>query len=233
MEATDEVKKAAKRVLPEFSALGFMMSLIIAQLFYYINFQGEGFSREIALAYIIIPVALMAYYTMDHQIYKRPVTLDRFSLTRTIFHGLIGFMLTWVFMLWVYGYLLGVQFSSIPATAVWGTVLTQVLFVACSEELAFRYIIPAYLREKFPKAKYIPMLLAAASFAVFHSAAYDGNYRSMGLAFLVGLVWLFLYNVKLDGHKLGLGFTIGSHAAYNLTLVGVLSGGISLISGGI
>jgi len=233
MEATEKIEKAARRALPEFSALGFMMALIIAQLYYYINFKGEGFSKDVALAYIIIPVALLAYYSMDHQLYKRPVTLDRFNLTRTIFHGLIGFMLTWCFMLWVYGYLLGVQFSSVPATAVWGTVLTQVLFVACSEELAFRYIIPAYLKEKFPHSKYVPYLLAAASFAVFHSSAYGGNYRSMALAFLVGLVWLFLYEVKLGGHKLGLGFTIGSHAAYNLTLVGVLSGGISLISGGI
>lgn len=233
MEATESIAKEAKKARPDFSAMGFLVALAIAQLFYYINFQGEGFSREVAMAYIIIPFVLLTAYSIDRATFGKKINLDRFTILRLVFHGFLGFMVTWAFMLIVYGQFLGVQFGTVPATAVWGAVLTQVLYVACSEELAFRYILPTYLREKFPKAKYLPNVLAAASFAFFHSAAYGGNYRSMALAFIVGLVWTFLYQFKLNGQKLGLGFTIGSHAAYNLTLVGVLSGGIQLISGGL
>jgi hypothetical protein len=224
-----EIAQAAKKARPDYSAMGFMFILAILQLYYYTNPPGEGFSRDVAMAYIVIPAVFLIYYSAG----RPKVNLDRFTLPHVIFYGLIGFLVTWAFMLIVYGKLLGVNFGTVPASAVWGTVITQVMFVACSEELAFRYIIPTYLRENWPHAKYLPMVLASAAFALFHSAAYGGNYQSMGLAFMVGMVWLFLYEIKINGQKIGLGFTIGSHAAYNLVLVGVLAGNITMISGGI
>lgn len=227
------VKRTVKEVTPDFGALGLMVALAISQLYYYINFQGEGFSRDVALAYIIIPPVLLGYFVADHLIFKKKVKLDQLKLLPTVFCGFLGFICTWAFVVIVYGHLLGVQFGSVPATAVWGTILTQVLFVACSEELAFRYIIPAYLKERWPHSNIIPAVLSSAAFALFHSAAYGGNYQAMGLAFIVAMVWIGLYNVPFMGGKLGLGFTIGSHAAYNLALVGILAGNITMISGGI
>jgi membrane protease YdiL (CAAX protease family) len=233
--AVQAVKKATEPVTPNFGAMGLMVTLALSQLYFYINFQGEGFSREVGLAYIIIPPVLLIAYITDRLVFKKPITLDKLRLFPTIMAGFIGFLVTWAFVLLVYGQLLGVQFGDVPATAVWGTVLTQVLFVACSEELAFRYIVPTYLAEKFPRkhAKLIAAVLSSAAFASFHMAAYGGNYQSLLLAFMVSLVWFIAYNIPFLGDKLGLGFTIGSHAAYNLCLAGVLAGNITMLSGGL
>jgi membrane protease YdiL (CAAX protease family) len=53
---------------------------------------------------------------------------------------------------------------------------TQVLFVAPSEEFAFRFIIPTVLRKKLPRSwKWTPAILASALFALFHYSAYAGS----------------------------------------------------------
>jgi membrane protease YdiL (CAAX protease family) len=233
--AAQTVKRSFKTVTPNFGAMGFMVALAISQFFYYINFRGEGFDREVALAYIIIPPVLLGYYVADHLLFKKMLALDQLRLFPTIMAGFIGFVTTWAVVVMVYGYGMGMEFGAVPVTAVWGAVITQVLFVACSEELAFRYVIPTYLAEKWPRthAKLIAAVLSSAAFAMFHLAAYGGNHFSLMLAFIIGMLWMGAYNIPFRGGKLGLGFTIGSHAAYNLTLIGVLSGGISLISGGL
>lgn len=236
MEAAETVKRTVKGFSPNFGAMSLMVALAISQWYFYINFSGEGFNRDVGMIYILIPPVLLVYYAIDRSLAKRSLTLDELKLFPALYSGFLGFLVTWAFVLIVYGRLLGVQFGAVPATAVWGTVLTQVVFVACSEELAFRYVIPTYLGEKFRKhPKVIAAVLSSVAFASFHMAAYGGNMQSLFLAFMVSLVWFGAYHVPLGlyGEKLGLGFTIGSHAAYNLCLAGVLSGGITMISGGI
>jgi hypothetical protein len=46
------------------------------------------------------------------------------------------------------------------------------------------------------------------------------------------MVWVLSMRIRVGGKPLGIGFTIGSHAAYNLILVGILVGNVSMISGG-
>lgn len=236
MEAVETVKRTYRTFSPNFGAMSLMVALAISQWYFYVNFSGEGFDRGVALIYILIPPVLLVYYAVDRSLAKRSLTLDELKLFPALYSGFLGFLVTWAFVLVVYGKLMGVQFGAVPATAVWGTVLTQVMFVACSEELAFRYVIPTYLKEKFRRHQtLIAAVLSSAAFASFHTAAYGGNVQALILAFMVSMVWFGAYYIPLGlrGEKLGLGFTIGSHAAYNLCLAGVLSGGITMISGGI
>ena len=99
--------------------------------------------------------------------------------------------------------------------------MTQVLFVAPSEEICFRYLIPLWMQKNSPfSSNLLAGLASAALFSFFHATSYSFNIASMAIAFLIGFLWYFLFK------KWGIGATIGSHAAYNLLLSGIFSGGV-------
>jgi membrane protease YdiL (CAAX protease family) len=207
----------------------FGMTLIFIQLYYYINYDKGGFNRETALIYIIIPIAVLAWFMAS----RLTVNLDKLMLWPMIRNGFIGFMVTWAAVTFVYGTLMGSEFGTVTTTEFWGVIIMQVLFVACSEELAFRYVLPTYLKGIWPRSILIPTIYSSAAFAMFHWGVYQGNMFSLVVAFIMGCIWYTASQYTLGTQKLGLGFTIGSHAAYNLVLVGVLAGNITTISGGL
>jgi membrane protease YdiL (CAAX protease family) len=133
----------------------------------------------------------------------------------------------------VFHYWLGMEFGTVDQTEFWSNIVMQVAFVACAEEMIFRNLLPEYLRTKF-RSEIPVVLLSQASFAFFHWGVYGGNYTSLLIAFIIGLIWVNVMKLKLPGedHPLGLGFTIGSHAAYNLVLIGVFAGNINYLVGG-
>jgi membrane protease YdiL (CAAX protease family) len=225
MEASMQYRRAnrkAKSMMPRWQDLSFFFALVMAQFYVYINFKGLGFSREVGLVYIILPGMMLTYYLVFIHQKRRSLNLDDLKLFPMIVYGFLGFIVTWIAVLIIYGKIFNMEFGTIPVTSVWGTILTQVLFVACSEELCFRYILPAYFKGAFHWI--IPALISQASFAAFHYSVYGGDLTSLLLAFVMGSIWYFAYHIPVGRSKLGLGFTIGSHAAYNLVLVGVLAG---------
>jgi membrane protease YdiL (CAAX protease family) len=128
------------------------------------------------------------------------------------------------------GYGLGVQFDDIQIDLIWPALITQLLFVAPAEEIAFRFIAPRYISERFPKrSKTVQMVavlvIAQGSFAAFHMGAYQGSLGSLFIAWTMGCLWYLASIWRPFGKEpLGIGFTVGSHAAYNLTVIGVLAG---------
>jgi membrane protease YdiL (CAAX protease family) len=98
-------------------------------------------------------------------------------------------------------------------------IITQVFLVVPSEEYLFRGIIPEYIRLTFRKSQYseqIKYVLGATLFAVFHFAAYGGNWQSMGFAFAMGIVLMYAKD------NAGLSASMGIHLAWNSAVLGLL-----------
>ena len=98
--------------------------------------------------------------------------------------------------------------------------LTQILLVVPSEEMMFRGIIPEYIRLTFGKSKYsewLKYLIGAGLFGVFHFAAYGGNWSSIGFAFGMGLVLMYVKD-----NWGGLAASMGVHLAWNCAVLGLL-----------
>lgn len=207
--------------------MGFLTILSVMQFWYYINYKGDGFNQSAALIYILIPVVLLAYSMLGKS------SMEELKLVTVLPFAFLGFVAAWAFTLIVLGELAGFSFGSIASTSVAGTLIMQCLFVAPSEELAFRFILPQYLKSKFKKKLFwLALLIPQVSFAIFHFGVYSGDWTNILVAFLFGCILMFLYGRRFLGEKLGLGFCIGVHAAYNLVLLGVLSGGLVSSIGG-
>jgi hypothetical protein len=236
MEAAYEKTRDLKKALPNWQSLSFFMALGLAQLFAFVNFKGEGLDKNVAQFYIMAPSLILGYLLLTGHSKRISFALDDLRLIPMLAFGLLGFMLSWGATIMLLGVLGGQDFGTVPVTAVWGTIVTQVLFVACSEELLFRYALPTYLRKAWTKAWwFIPVVLSQVSFALFHWGVYGGSTFSLLIAFLFGMIMYGAYRLRVNGTQLGLGFCIGAHAAYNLVLVGVLAGPehiITLVGGG-
>jgi hypothetical protein len=236
MEGAYQKARDLKKAIPNWQSLSFLMALGLTQLFVFINYKGEGLDKTVAEVYILIPVVVLSYLFAASHISRKAYSLDDLKLIPMIAFGLLGFIISWALSLLILGQLWGQEFGSVTVTALWGTVLTQVLFVACSEELVFRYALPSYLKGAFSKTWWIiPVVLSQISFALFHWGVYGGSVFSLVIAFIFGMLMYGAYHVRIGEHRLGLGFVIGAHAAYNLVLVGVLAGPghiVTLLGGG-
>jgi membrane protease YdiL (CAAX protease family) len=95
------------------------------------------------------------------------------------------------------------------------------LFVAPAEEILFRGVLPNLTEERYILGK-VPVIVIASqlAFAVFHIAAYGGIGSAMVMVLILGIIWVYV------ARRWGLFVTMGSHTAYNLTVLGVLSGGV-------
>ncbi|MDW5563215.1 MAG: CPBP family intramembrane glutamic endopeptidase [Methanomassiliicoccus sp.] len=167
---------------------------------------------NVAITYMLIPV-LLTYYGK-----RLPDLIRGVRLVDIMWYGTIAFTLTTVVTLYLFRVVLGTTLGTLNPLEATSVIATQVLFVAPSEELAFRFAVPSWLRMKFPRSwKFTPMLIASATFALFHYTAYAGSWTSILIAFIIGLIWALAYS------RWGLGATIGSHCAYNLVVAGMWS----------
>lgn len=212
-----------------------LVSLFVAQLAIYINASAflENFPRETAWVYMCIPLFLMVYSQ------KAEDEVKTTPLWPSIRNALMGFWLTYAAVAVLFLVVLGAGLGSTPKGSLMSVIVLTVLFVAPSEELMFRAMLPKYLETVLPAMPWLAWIISQATFAMFHFAAYQGNISSLAIAFLAGMVWLAAYKwtPKMGWLKakdrLGLGFTIGSHAAYNLVVSGVLIGNVTMIYGGL
>jgi membrane protease YdiL (CAAX protease family) len=230
MELTATVKKAAREQAKSVKALRLGQLLFFSQLTVMIAgpyfFPDNPISFQTEIIYMIIPIGFMIYSVTTQRM------IESISLMRSLAFAILGFWLTYAFVLFMFGFVLNMQFGTIAYAGILPMILLQAVFVAPSEELAFRSIIPEYFQRLFPKRFWwFALILSQGAFATFHVTAYQGNLGAMAIAFCVGLVWLAASRIPYKGKPIGIGFTIGSHACYNLILSGVLVGNYSMMFG--
>lgn len=228
MEYTEAVKNIAEKQVKTFKKARLGQALFIAQMSALITspyfFPDNPVSFEVAITYIIMTFGFMLYNR------KIQDEIQTISLLRSVGFAILGFWVTWAIVLLFYGVWLQVEFPVVAVGQIGGIVLTQMLFVAPSEELVFRLAIPNILKSMFVKQAWIlPIIYSQTIFAMFHITAYQGNITGMFVAFVIGMLWYFACRIPFedaDGKKrpIGIGLTIGSHVAYNLTVGGVLAG---------
>ena len=147
-------------------------------------------------------------------------------LTRLKFgEGLRNF---WIGFLVMFACLIGMDYAlggnmggaTYHKAAVWPAIFITAMFVAPVEETIFRGV----LREYFAgwKLWFLPLgiILTSGAFAITHYAVYGGAVMSLWWAFVMGCVFYMMATWK------GVPSSTGAHTAYNLFVLGVLSGGI-------
>lgn len=178
---------------------------------------GEGFSREVALIYIILPLGLLAYSSKNRTI------VEKLTVIQTLKMAFVGFVVTVPVVILIYMYGFGMQFGSVQQSEVLGTIFTQAVFVAPVEELMFRWMIPTSAYMVLPRRlKLLGLIGSQITFSLFHMGVYQSSAFPLVIAFIIGMIWL----AAARNPKLGIGFTIGSHVAYNLTISGIMIGNI-------
>jgi len=214
------LRKELKQNLGPLTTLKLGVILYMVQCSLLINGErilGDGFSRDVALIYIILPLGLLIYSSMNQKL------VEKLTLIQTVSMAAVGFIITVPVVILVYHYGFGMNFGSVQQSEVLGTILTQVVFVAPVEELIFRWMLPNYTFSAMPKRlKYIGLIGTQVTFAMFHFGVYGGSGYLLFIAFIIGMIWL----CAARHPKLGIGFTMGSHMAYNLTVAGILVGNI-------
>lgn len=174
-----------------------------------------GLEWQVAITYMIIPMGFSLYSA-------RTLTAVRsITVKDVLLYSQMAFWGTLPLVYGLYSVVLGVPMGTTGKDVLWGTIITQVLFVAPSEELAFRYIIPGWVSRMLGKDSFLlTAIITAGIFSFMHLSAYSANVTSLAIAFIVGLCWALVYR------RFGIGATIGSHAAYNLLVAGILTGGV-------
>ena len=196
------------------------MVLVIAlvQGFLFINavaLWGPDWPSEGALIYIALEAIFLGWLGQSF--------LPREGVLRGLFLWVMGFTLTWAVVYALFTYGLSYKWPTLPREQGAPLLLYTVFFVAPVEELIFRGVLPGELEGREPWRR-APLLLLGSQglFAVFHFAAYGGfQVTPMVIAFVLGMIWV------VASRRWTLFFTMGSHAAYNCLILGILSGGLT------
>jgi len=193
--------------------------LMFVMLFLWMNgsaIWGAYWEESTALAYIIMFGFVFAVSQ------KNSLTwLSQLKFGDGLKNFSIGFMLMFAGMIGL-DYALGgsIGGASISTVAVWPAIAITALFVAPVEESIFRGVLREYF--KGWRLWYLPLgvIITSILFAITHYAVYGGALNSMIWAFAMGCVFYYMATWK------GVAGSTGSHTAYNLFVLGILSGGI-------
>lgn len=205
--------------------------VVLSQLFlfttgYYLF--GPEWNYDGALLYIImvsVTLGLIGYTVASVPETQRRAYFQRLVPTAPIVRGIaywsVGFWATWATVLVLFEVVLSYEWPVIAGSTAGMMVFFTAFFVAPAEELLFRGYLPNLHLEKFILGK-IPVILITSQviFALFHVAAYGGVGPAMAVTFGLGLAWVFI------ARKFSLFATMGSHTAYNLCVLGILTGGV-------
>ena len=206
--------------------------VVLAQLFLFVAggyLFGPEWPHDGALLYILMvlgALALAQYTASTVPAAERREYWDRLVPTAPVLQGLahwaVGFMVTWALILVLFEVVLGYDWPLIASSTALVMLYFTAFFVAPSEEVLFRGVLPNLNVERYVLGR-IPLILILSQvvFALFHIAAYGGVGSPMVVTFGLGLIWVFI------ARRLSLYATMGSHAAYNLCVLGVLSGGVT------
>jgi hypothetical protein len=224
-------KKTLKEGKIKIKTVRLGQALFFIQLVFLITnqywFPESPISWQLMITYMLIPMGFMIYSTRSEKI------VQEVSLIRSIAWGVIAFWITYAIVLVFYGLILDMNFGTVAYPAIMSVVIAQMVFVAPSEELFFRLLLPDWLVSASPKKMwFIAVVISQMGFAMFHIAAYNGDLTGIIIAFFVGMIWYVTSKIPYHGKPIGIGATIGSHIAYNLIISGILVGNIAMVFGG-
>ena len=217
--------RSGKQAIARWTNTEFAWVLFLAQLIALIPLSHYliGLDWQVAITYILIPMGFVVYSRVTQD------QVRAISVKDMLLYGVAAFWITALLGYILYTFILHAELGTTTRPEIWGVIATQMLFVAPSEELAFRFIIPQWLGKKLgPRSsKWTAAVIAASLFALFHYSAYSGSWSSILIAFAIGMIWAGAY------YKWGIGATMGSHAAYNLLVSGILTGNLTMVVGGL
>ena len=193
--------------------------LMFVMIFLWLNgdaIWGGHWETSTALAYIIMFTFVLAISQKSSLIW-----LTKLRFSDGIKNFSIGFMVMFAGLI-VANFALGGIFggASISKAAVWPAIAITVLFVAPVEETIFRGVLKDYFAGWKLWVVPLGIIFTSAMFAVTHYAVYGGAVMSLWWAFIMGGVFYMMATWK------GVPSSTGAHTAYNLFILGVLSGGI-------
>jgi membrane protease YdiL (CAAX protease family) len=249
MDATPVRKqiRAITHGLPPQQPRSWLPLLLVAQVWLIVNGRavlGRQWASDVGLFYLLlILVALIsaAIYAMVGNTAQRKFLTDLFrgTLREYVLKVSLGFLATLVAFWVLFLMLLPMKPSPIAYSSVWPTIVLQALFVAPAEELFFRGYMPRVFDPKAATWRiYAGVSVAdaftAAAFSSFHLAAFGVDaVGAFAIVFALAVVWLWLSRLEVGQpfhttgkRPLGIPFTIGSHLAWNLCALGILTGGV-------
>lgn len=214
-------------------ASAFYPGLVLLQLLVLVTGEGLwGISFQVSITYTVLPLAVawaLGYKITD--IEKFPVRSDPISKntrmgTRAVAvqatYYLIGFIITWTALL-VAVYYGAVVPQKIMVGKATGLLIMNLCLVSPSETMVFQAMIPNSIERYFKGYKNqraLKYVISQLIFAGFHFWAYQGNISLMLTSTIFGGLFLYI------SETYGLSCCMGTHTAWNLVVLGVLSGGL-------
>lgn len=188
----------------------FLTIYLIGALFLLINanaiFEDPQRQQILLLIYLMMPAFIGAETGKPSPLLG--ITLAQFLVTFVLTLVGVGVMLK------AFG--LETTAPAVLTTASIGVAITHALIVAIGEESIFRHRIPEMLAG-FPGGVVAAQGLSAILFGLFHWAAYQGDWWSVGTATIMG----FVFGMIVARYpRMGLIAAMGAHAAWNLTVLG-------------
>lgn len=182
----------------------------------------EAWESQTALAYI-----LMFTFTLAITKDRLKLWVHQTSITQGCMSFLVGFVLMFagLVLLDQLAFSGTIGDSVISGAAVYPAIFLTMFFVAPVEETMFRGVMPEYFKDL--KLWLIPLapVVTSIAFAFTHIMVYGGSMTSIQWAFMMGLVFYCISRYSLfKGRKLGVPGSTGAHTAYNLFVLGILTG---------
>jgi hypothetical protein len=213
--------------LKRLTNLHIAIPLMFVMIFLWLNGEsiwGANWETNTALAYIIMFAFVLAITQKSSLVW-----LSKTHLKEGVMNFWVGFLMMFAGMVVLSQFLMKGSFTaSISQAAVYPAIAITAFYVAPVEETIFRGVLKEYM--KGWKLYFIPLgiILTSAAFAVTHYAVYGGVASSLWWAFLMGCVFYLGTEFKPSRKMgpLGVPGAIGMHTAFNLVVLGVLTGGI-------
>ena len=193
--------------------------LMFAMIFLWLNgteLWGGYWETSTALAYIIMFSFVLAISQKNSLIWLTKLRIG--DGIKNFWMGFLIMLAGLVGMSMAFGGSFGG--ASISKAAVWPAIAITALFVAPVEETIFRGVLKDYFAGWRLWVVPLGIILTSAMFAVTHYAVYGGAVMSLWWAFIMGCVFYLIASWK------GVPSSTGAHTAYNLFILGILSGGI-------
>jgi membrane protease YdiL (CAAX protease family) len=204
-----------------FLKVPFVFYLIIIAIYFWVN--GSAHFSDWANTYspLILPYMVMM---LAFIIYASPTAEKRIKISTQLALPafVVFFIMTWIIMeILIQTNLLGV--TPAPVSTIIPLMVLHICVVAPAEELMFRGVILDF----FKSFAIIGILIQASLFSIWHYYAYSGGMRISSIGALSPFIFAFIIGIILGFIALrkewGLPAAIGVHAAYNLSVLGVLT----------
>jgi len=198
--------------LKKFEKISFVLIYAIIAFYFLVNGPGllPGWNETWTYSTIIYLVGVSLFLKIQEDL---PIDMEK-PVSKIIFGFGLSFLLSTAIFTVLYesGWYFQ-DVTPISTNLLVGMLVYQLVIVCTSEEIIFRGVIYRYLRKYFNV--YIPMLISAFIFSIFHFVAYNGNLFAMLVAFIMGIIF------ALCVEKWNLGVSIGLHFAWNAFVLGI------------